>query len=251
MSTPASDPQTDAIRIRGLAKRYGAYAVLAGVDIHVKPGELFGLVGVNGAGKTTLIKALLDFCDVDAGEISIFGTRHTLPDARQRLAFLPERFNPPYYQTGRDFLRFVARMHRLEYDAPRVTALCEALDLDPGAIAKPVKDYSKGMAQKLGLAGCLLADRDLMLLDEPMSGLDPKARMLFKQQLVALQARGRTVFFSTHLLADVEELCDRMAILHDGDLRFVGTPRACCETYDTFNLEQAFLNCIGERRGRA
>jgi ABC-2 type transport system ATP-binding protein len=109
-----------------------------------------------------------------------------------------------------------------------------------------VRSYSKGMSQKLGLAACLLARKALYVLDEPMSGLDPKARALLKVQLKALRARGSTLFFSSHALADVDEMCDRMAILHGGQLRFVGSPAECRSHFASTTLEQAYMACIAE-----
>jgi ABC-type multidrug transport system ATPase subunit len=107
-----------------------------------------------------------------------------------------------------------------------------------------VRKYSKGMTQKLGLAACLLAGKQALVLDEPMSGLDPKARALFKAQLATVREADTTVFFSSHALADVEELCDRLAILHAGALRFAGSPAECRERFGGETLEQAFLHCI-------
>ena len=236
---------TAALRFRQVVKRYGEASVLQGIDLDVARGELFGLVGVNGAGKTSLIKCLFDFVTVDEGSIDIFGLSHREPAARRPLAFLPERFSPPYYLSGADFLRYMLKLHGLPYERLAVADMLDALDLDKSALKRPVRDYSKGMTQKLGLAACLLARKDTLVLDEPMSGLDPKARALLKLQLQALRARGGTAFFSSHALADIEELCDRMAILHDGTLRFVGTPAACRQRYAAAKLEQAFLACIG------
>ena len=233
-----------ALRFDAVAKSYGHQLVLDGVGLTVPPGELFGLVGLNGAGKTTLIKGLLDFSGLDGGRIEIFGVDHRRTAARARLAFLPERFNPPYFLTGRDFLTHMADLHGQPYDAERVLDVLEGLDLDPSALSKPARTFSKGMSQKLGLAAALMSSRDLFVLDEPMSGLDPKARALFKRKLLDLREGGGTIFFSTHLLSDVEDLCDRMAILHEGRVRFVGTPGECCRRYDAFTLEQAFLHAI-------
>ena len=109
----------------------------------------------------------------------------------------------------------------------------------------PVRAYSKGMTQKLGLAACFLSRKDLYILDEPTSGLDPRARALLKSQLRELKRQGRSVFFTSHALADVAEICDRMAVLHSGSVCFAGTPRALCEEYAGADLEQAFLRCIG------
>ena len=233
-----------AIRFDTLSKRYGRQLVLDQLSLEVRHGEFFGLVGVNGAGKTTCIKGLLDFCELNGGTIEIFGESHTHTRSRHRLAYLPERFLPPYYLTGRDFLSYMAKLYACQFDEAAIVTMLETLDLDLSALEKSVRAYSKGMAQKLGLAACFLSRKDLIILDEPMSGLDPKARILVKRYLQTLREQGHTLFFSTHMLADVAELCDRMGILHGGRLRFVGSPAACCETFATENLEQAYLSCI-------
>jgi ABC-2 type transport system ATP-binding protein len=235
-----------AVRFDGVAKRYGRQRVLASLTLAVEPGEFFGLVGINGAGKTTCIKGMLDFCELDAGQVHIFGAVHTESRARGRLAYLPERFLPPYYLTGRDFLSYMSRLHRVPLGETHIREMFARLDLSPEALDKPVRHYSKGMAQKLGLAACFLSGKELFVLDEPMSGLDPKARTLVKRQLLELKTRAHTVFFSTHMLADVQELCDRMGILHDGSLRYVGTPAECCRAFGRTSLEEAYVACISE-----
>ncbi len=234
-----------AIHIKNLCKSFNGNQVLKAIDLTVHAREFTGLIGVNGAGKTTLIKCLLDFCDVTSGEIEIFGTPSTQKEAREKLVFLPERFMPPYYLTGKDFLVYMSELHGVNYDHVQAADLAKILDLDISALTKPVREFSKGMAQKLGLASCLLSNKDLMVLDEPMSGLDPKARAYLKQHLIELKQTGKTVFFSTHLLADIEALCDRIAILHDGQIRFVGSTAECKARFNTDDLEQAYLTCVG------
>ena len=233
-----------ALRFADVAKAYAGVTALSGFSLEVKRGEFFGLVGVNGAGKTTLIKCLLDFCDADRGAIEIFSVPHRVTVARARLAFLPERFNPPFYLTGRDFLQYFLGLHRMQYDEVRAKRMFEALDLEPSSLDRPARLYSKGMTQKLGLAACLLSGKELYVLDEPTGGLDPKARALLKNQLKALRGAGHTVFFTSHALADIAEMCDRMAVLHAGQLRFAGTPQELVGQYRAPDLEQAFLKCI-------
>jgi ABC-2 type transport system ATP-binding protein len=244
LTSPQSTAAPVAIRMSDVAKRYARLQVLDGMALEVKRGEFFGLVGVNGAGKTTCIKGLLDFTSIDAGSFEIFGVNHRETRARAQLAFLPERFLPPYYLTGRDFLDYMGRLHGCVSDEDQRRDMCERLDLDPDALTKSVREYSKGMAQKLGLAASFLSGKDLYVLDEPMSGLDPKARLLVKRHLQTCRSEGRTIFISTHMLSDVDELCDRMGILHDGNLRFVGSPRECRDRYSCCTLEEAYLSCI-------
>ena len=124
--------------------------------------------------------------------------------------------------------------------------LSARLDFDPAGLDKPVRQLSKGMSQKLGLAACLLSNKPLLVLDEPMSGLDPRTRACLKQYLLELKGEGKTVFFSTHMLADVDVLCDRVAILHEGRIRFAGTPARCQAEFQADDLEQAYLRCVSD-----
>lgn len=235
-----------ALRFAQVEKRYAGVPVVSGFSLEVRHGEFFGLLGVNGAGKTTLIKCLLDFCDADGGAIEIFSVPHTVTAARARIAYLPERFNPPFYLTGRDFLQYMLELHRTRYDAAEVARIFGALELEPAALDRPARVYSKGMTQKLGLAACLLSGKDLYVLDEPTGGLDPKARALAKRELAALRRAGRTVFFTSHALADVAEMCDRLAVMHAGQLRFAGTPQELIGLTGAPDLERAFLDCISK-----
>ena len=236
-----------ALRFARVNKRYGTAIALSHFSLDVGAGQTFGLVGMNGAGKTTLIKCMLDFSEADSGTVQIFGIPSLVTRSRSRLSFLPERFNPPYYLTGRDFLRYMLQLQEVDYRDQEAEQTFDALDLDRSALAKPVRAFSKGMTQKLGLAACLLSRKDLYILDEPTSGLDPKARALLKDQLRTARDAGRTIFFTSHALADVDELCDRMAVIHRGKLRFEGTPKELRERHAATTLEQAFLACIGER----
>jgi ABC-2 type transport system ATP-binding protein len=234
-----------AITFEHVNKDYGKHSVLSDVSLSVDQGESVGLVGVNGAGKTTLIKCLLDFVALTSGSISLFGVPHIKTNARESLSFLPEKFLPPYYLTGKDFLSYMAELNQTEISESDMQKVCVSLDLDISALNKSVRQYSKGMAQKLGLISCFLSQRPMLLLDEPMSGLDPKARAYLKRYLIKLKESGKTLFFSTHLLADVETICDRIVILHDGTIRFNGSPSECCNQFHSNTLEQAYLKCIG------
>jgi ABC-2 type transport system ATP-binding protein len=233
-----------ALRCSGVRKSYGGAQALDGVALEVRAGECFGLVGENGAGKTTLIKCILDLAGIDDGAIEIFGLAHHAPGARARLAFLPERFNPPFYLTGRQFLRYMLELHRTVYDEAAAARTLAGLDLAPDVLDKPARTYSKGMTQKLGLAACLLSRKELLILDEPTSGLDPRARALFKQALRGLRPDGHAVLLTSHALADIEELCDRMAILHRGRILFAGAPDELRRQFAAPNLEEAFLACL-------
>ena len=240
-----------ALHVAALAKRYGKFEALLGVDLDVAPGEAFGLVGANGAGKTTLIKCMLDLTACDSGAVEIFGVAAGNPAARRRLAYLPERFNPPHYLRAREFLAMMLELAGARYDPSHVLGILDQLELDRGALEQPVRSLSKGMTQKLGLAGCFVVPRDLYVLDEPMSGLDPAARVAVKSALRRLAAEGRTLFFTSHVLADVEELCTAIAVLERGRVRFRGAPAALCARYADPNLERAFMKCIRDEHAAA
>lgn len=201
------------------------------------------MVGLNGTGKTTLIKCLLDFCDLDSGTIEVHGIEHRRPEARKRLAFLPERFIPPYFLTGREFLSIMLRLFGRQYDEEHARAIFRALDLQITALDSPVRAYSKGTTQKLGLAACFLSGRDLYVLDEPMSGLDPRACARIKDLVLKLRSEGRTLFLTSHSLADIEEVCDHMAVVHEGTLAYTGSPQGLRERFGERSLERAFLKC--------
>lgn len=233
-----------ALELKDVRKCYRKTQVLDGINLTVKENEYLGLVGVNGAGKTSLIKCLLDFALLDSGEIRIFDIPHRDTRARSQLSYLPEKFLPSYYLTGKEFLQYMLELYCIEYDQTAVLNMFKTLDLPTDSLHKTVGELSKGMAQKLGLAASLLSQRQLLILDEPMSGLDPKARAYLKQHLMDIKQDGKTLFFSTHMLADVQVLCDRMAVLHDQTLRFIGSPAECCEQFATDDLEQAYMRCI-------
>lgn len=240
-----ADPMP-AISFQAVEKKYHKQVVLNSIDLDIQENEFFGLVGMNGAGKTTLMKSMLDFVHITSGTISLFGLSHLKTEARACLSFLPEKFIPPYYLTGRDYIQYMQELQGVTFDEEETLTMFQRLDLQPKVLEQSVGQFSKGMSQKLGLAACFLSGKDLLLLDEPMSGLDPRARARLKQLMMEMKAAGKTLFFSTHLLTDVEELCDRIAILHDGVIQFCGSPAACCQQYGADTLENAYLKCIGD-----
>ena len=164
------------------------------------------------------------------------------------MSYLAERFVPPPYLTGAELLRHLLALHGLAYDAATAVAEASALQLCPAALSASIRTYSKGMAQKLGLVACVLARRPLLVLDEPMSGLDPAARALFKQRLHALKLAGTALFFSTHQLTDLEPLCDRVVLIDAGRVLFDGPPATLLAQTATTDLERAFLRCIAAAR---
>ena len=198
--------------------------VLKGVSLSVQQGEIYGFLGPNGAGKTTSIKCLLGLLYPDAGSVELFGQQGATLAARRRIGYLPER---PYFYPhlkGRELLEYFGRLFGMR--GQELRAKCDdllALVGLPDDGGKPTGQYSKGMLQRLGVAQALINDPDLVILDEPMSGLDPIGRREVKDLITAVKERGATVFFSSHILSDAEALCDRVCLLVDGKLHLEAT----------------------------
>jgi len=191
--------------------------VLRDVSLTVERGEVYGFLGPNGAGKTTSLKCLLGVLTPDAGSVEIFNQPGSDPEARRKLGYLPE--HPYFYPhlTGRELIDYFGRLFDLPADVRRrrTDELIELVGMTAKA-GQPIKQYSKGMMQRIGMAQALINDPDLVILDEPMSGLDPIGRREVKDIILGLKARGTTVFFSSHILADAEALCDRVSLLFEG-----------------------------------
>ena len=229
--------------VEKLSAGYGRKTVIHDISFEVKPREVFGLIGLNGAGKSTLIKAVLGLGKAQ-GDAHIFGVRSGPAESRRSLAYLPEKFLPSPLLKGWEFLSLTLAYYGRKLDRDTALSLCRGLDLDTEALDRTGRTYSKGMGQKLGLLGTMLIGAPLMILDEPMSGLDPRARIMLKDRLLEYRAAGNTIFFSSHILADIEEICDRIAIMHQGHLVFIGTPGELLQRTDRANLERSFLAMI-------
>jgi ABC-2 type transport system ATP-binding protein len=235
---------TTPLHIANITKRFSDHPVLEDISLEVAAQQMFGLIGLNGIGKTTLIKAILDLLAPDAGDIRIFGVPHYQPASRSRLAYLPEKFTPSPFLIGNEFLSLSQQSFCRPFDPIKAKRLAEALDLDPAALLQPIRKYSKGMGQKLGLVAIFLSEAPLLLLDEPMSGLDPKARICLKALLRDYVKNGGTVFFSSHILADIDEICSHVGIIHQSKMVFTGTPASFKQQFPGKTLEEAFLEAI-------
>jgi len=220
-------------------------AALDSLDLEVKVGEVFGFLGPNGAGKTTAINVLLGFVPPTRGAAYLFGIDVRQPIARQRIGYLPELTYYYKFLTAEELLRFYARIFglpRTEADR-RIDQLLKLVELEP-ARKRPIKSYSKGMQQRVGLAQALINNPDLLILDEPTSGLDPLGRMKVREIIQRLKNEGKTVFFSSHELGEVETVCDRVAIINQGELKVTGRVSDLVAQHQA-NLEKAFLDIIG------
>ena len=238
--------KTDKLRVeyRTRETRQSTKIALQGLDLEVRAGEVFGFLGPNGAGKTTTMNVLLGFLPPTSGTAYLFDIDVRQPIARQRIGYLPELTYYYKFLTAEELLRFYARifgLSRAETDR-RIAALLKLVELEPVA-KRPIKSYSKGMQQRIGLAQALINNPDLLILDEPTSGLDPLGRMKVREIIQRLKNEGKTVFFSSHELGEVEIVCDRVAIIQQGVLKAVGPVAEVSAGHA--NLEQAFLKIIG------
>lgn len=237
---------TSPLNIVGLNKSFKNHLVLQDVSLSVEKGEIFGLIGLNGVGKTTLIKIILDLLRADAGHVSFFQMDTTDPKSRRNICYLPEKFHPSPLLRGDEFLSLSLAYYGKKLSLEVAAEKAKALGLAPEILKEPIGKYSKGMAQKLGLLSMFLSEAPLLILDEPMSGLDPSARIQLKEELYTHSQDGKTLFFTSHILADIHEICHRIAVLHEGRIIFTGTPHNFVSQYDEENLERAFIKAISK-----
>jgi ABC-2 type transport system ATP-binding protein len=238
------------IRLEGVTKRYGRFTAVHELDLEVKRGELFGFLGPNGAGKTTTIRMVTGILRPTAGAITVAG-REMLKDpvgAKRHIGYIPDR--PVLYDklTGSEFLRFVSGLWGYDDEATekRAADLLELFDLATWKDTL-VESYSHGMRQKLLISSALVHSPDVIVVDEPMVGLDPRAARLIKDLLRAFVDQGGTVFLTTHTLEVAEALCDRIAIMHAGRIRAMGSMQElrAQAAAGTAGLEEIFLKLTG------
>jgi len=213
-ATPA-DPQC-AVRVEGLVKRYGSQPALHGLDLDVRRGEVFGFLGPNGAGKTTTVRILLDLIRPTAGRVSVLGLdpRANGTEVRARVGYLPSDLPFTGRQTGQELVEFLGRL-RGGVSPARIRALADRLGLD---LSRPVRALSRGNRQKVGLLQAFMPEPELLVLDEPSTGLDPLVQREFLAMVREARDGGRTVFMSSHILSEIQEAADRVAIIRAGRL---------------------------------
>jgi ABC-2 type transport system ATP-binding protein len=242
------------IEVQGLVKDHYSnflrrrFRALDGLSLKVFKGETYGLLGPNGAGKTTTQKLLLGLLKPTTGTISVLGREAGNKETLSRIGFLPE--NPYFYAylSATEFLDFFAHLFNIKKNErrQRIKELLQLVSLSEAG-NRPIRKYSKGMMQRLGIAQALLNDPELLFFDEPNSGLDPIGRRDVRRIMLMLKEQGKTVFFNSHALPDVKEICDRVGVLHRGKLAGEGSIKDICKQGTSQELEDYFMDLVTTR----
>ena len=234
------------LNIEHLTKTYGEKKAVDDLNLHIRPGEIYGFIGHNGAGKTTTLKSVAGILQFDAGEIYIGGDsiREKPLECKRKIAYIPDNPDLYEYMTGIRYLNFIADIFGVDaaLRRERIRRYADAFELT-GDLAQPIAAYSHGMKQKLAIIAAWLHEPQLILMDEPFVGLDPKAAHLLKGMMRGICDRGGAIFFSTHVLEVAEKLCDKVAIIKGGKLIRSGTME---EVKGDDSLEEVFLELEGE-----
>ena len=234
------------LRIENLTKTYGEKRAVDNLSLHIAPGEIYGFIGHNGAGKTTTLKAVVGILQFDKGEVFIKGEsiRKNPLACKQKIAYIPD--NPDLYEfmTGIKFLNFIADIFGVpeEKRQERIRKYADLFEMTEN-LAQPIASYSHGMKQKLAIISAWIHEPKLIIMDEPFVGLDPKAAHILKQMMREICDEGGAIFFSTHVLEVAEKLCDKVAIIRNGQLIQSGTMQ---EVKGDDSLEEVFLELEGE-----
>ncbi|RLJ70991.1 ABC-2 type transport system ATP-binding protein [Hydrogenivirga caldilitoris] len=229
------------LKLENIHKSFNKREVLKGISLSLHRGEIFGFIGPNGAGKSTTMKIIMGFIKPSSGKVFIFGKENTDSNLKREVGFLPEH---PYFYTnvtGKEFLKFVRLVSGVEPKEfwNRVDIYGKKLEIS-WALDKKLSEYSKGMLQRFGILQTVVCEPELIILDEPMSGLDPIGRRIVMDLILELKANGKTVFFSTHILPDVQRVCDRVGVIVGGRLTDI------VEGKDIENIEELFLERVKE-----
>lgn len=220
----------DIIQIKDISKSYGIDFSLRGINLNIQKGKIFSLLGPNGAGKTTLVKLMLNLMHSDSGTIEINGLNVNDKNSRMGVAFIPEKFSFFPFYTARGVLEFFGKMKGIEGSelTTQVNLALEELQITELA-GRKLSQMSKGQMQRVGLASILIGNNDLIVLDEPFSGLDPIGIRDLKEIIKKLKAQGKTMFINSHILLEMEQICDEIAILNKGELLFAGSVTSVLE----------------------
>ena len=241
---------SEAVRIEGASRSFGDVKAVDGLSLTLNAGEVMGFLGTNGAGKTTTIKMMLGLLRPTEGSVSVLGGDPTDPSVRAKIGYMPEVAYYYPYLNARELLSFYGGICGMDAKTVRERAdeLLEAVGLADAA-KRPLKTYSKGMLQRAGVAQALLNDPSLLVLDEPFTGLDPLARIHFRELMRSLRDRGKSIFFSSHELGETELLCDKVAVMKNGRAVYQGPVRQLAGDGER-NLERLFLDVL-EKGGAA
>jgi len=230
-------------KIYSTGMKKGDIVALDSVSMSVAQGEIFGLLGPNGAGKTTMMKVILGITQITSGEVTIAGLPPSNPRSRQRVGYLPENHRFPDYMTGYQLLLFTGQMHGIdtrEYEE-RADRLLDLVGMTKWAHVN-IRKYSKGMLQRIGLAQSMIPDPDLLLLDEPTDGVDPVGRTEIREVLRHIRDEGKSIVLNSHLLAEVETVADRVAILNKGRLARIAPVEELTSRQSQYEVEADFGN---------
>ncbi|MBA3046545.1 MAG: ABC transporter ATP-binding protein [Candidatus Thermoplasmatota archaeon] len=233
-----------AIDIRGLKKDYKDVQALRGLDLSVEAGQVYGFCGPNGAGKSTTLKILVGLVFATGGEASLKGIDaiNNGVEARKHIGYLPESYGMPNSDTPRKFLTYMGILSGMSKDvvSKRIEEIAKEINLTDN-LDRKIKTLSKGNKQRIGIAQALIHDPDILLFDEPTTGLDPLGRNEVLDAMKAFANRGKTVLFSTHILSDVEKICDTVGIIHNGLLIEQGSPEELRKKHGAKDLDEVFL----------
>lgn len=239
------------LAIRNVSKTYGNNGVRAAdsISLEIEGGQIVGFIGPNGAGKTTTIKMITGILSPDEGEIEIDGfdiVKKPL-DAKKRFGYVPDSPDMFLRLKGMEYLNFIGDMYQVSADVrkERAASLAEKFEMT-GALNARMLSYSHGMRQKMIIIGALLCEPSVWILDEPMTGLDPRASFQLKEMMRAHAASGKTVFFSTHILEVAEKLCDKVAIINKGKIIYFGDMETLKERHDMLSLEEIFMEVTAD-----
>ncbi len=238
------------LELTNLTKTYktreGLIHALSSLNLQVEEGEIFGLLGPNGAGKTTAVKMIMGFMAPTAGEIIFQGKKLVMAEPRPKFGYLPESFKPNPNLTVEEYLRFHNDLAESAIDSRNLDEQLRLVGMDRFK-QRRVSDLSKGMGQRLGLAQAFAGEPDFLILDEPTSGLDPIGRSEVIDLLLSINKQGKSIFFCSHILSEVERLCDRIGILVEGKLQFVGQVKDFLDKWEVDNLDDGFrkeVKCV-------
>lgn len=235
------------VELKDVSRQFTGVNAVEALTLNLAQGEIMGFLGTNGAGKTTTIKMLLGLLKPSSGTVSVLGGDPSNPETRAKIGYMPETAYYYPYLNAIELLEFYGGICGLDKATikSRTEELLVAVDLKDAA-KRPLKTYSKGMLQRAGIAQALLNDPELLVLDEPFTGLDPLARIHFRELMRSLKAKGKSIFFSSHELGETELLCDKVAIMKKGHCIYQGEVKSLAGDGET-NLERLFLKTLGEK----